>query len=104
MDETALKVALAGQVRVGAHGWKGLHDDGPDIDDVRASIVANVSIIEDYPNDVRGSSALLLSFLPDGSHVHSVWAWHDIADVPFLITIYRPSIRKWSSSFRTWQP
>ena len=104
MDETGLKVAIAGQVRVGAHGWKRLHDDGPDIDDVRASIVANGSIIEDYPNDVRGSSALLLSFLPDGSPVHSVWAWHDIADVPFLITIYRSSIRKWSSSFRTRQP
>lgn len=104
MNELALKAAIAGQVRVGAHGWKGLHDDGLDIDDVRAGIVANGVMIEDYPDDVRGPSALLLSFLADGSPVHSVWAWHDPSDAPFLITIYRPSASKWLSEFRTRRP
>jgi hypothetical protein len=90
LDGAGLKAAIAGQVRVGAHDWKGLHDDVLDIDAVRTSIVVNGAIIESYPHDVRGPSALVLSFLPDGSPVHSVWAWHDPADEPFLITIYRP--------------
>lgn len=104
MDEAGLKAAIAGQVRVGAHGWKGLHDDALDIDAVRTSIVANGAIIEEYPNDVRGASALVLSFLPDSSPVHSVWAWHDPVDEPFLITMYRPKASRWSSDFRTHQP
>lgn len=104
MDESALKAAVAGQTRVGAHGWKGLHDDALDIDEVRVSIVANGVMIEDYPHDVRGASALLLSFLSDGSPVHSVWAWHDPGDVPFLITIYRPNVSSWSADFHTRRP
>lgn len=104
MDESALKAAIAGQVRVGAHGWKGLHDDGLDIDAVRASIVTNGAIIEDYPDDVRGPSALLLSFLSDGSPVHTVWAWHNPGDFPFLITIYRPNTSKWLPNFRMRRP
>jgi len=87
VDEAALKAAIAGQIRVGAHGWKGLHDDALDIDAVRSSMVANGMIIEDYPNDVRGASVLMLGFLPDGSPVHSVWAWHDPVGEPFLVTI-----------------
>ncbi len=104
MDEARLKAAIAGQIRVGAHGWKGLHDDALDIDTVRTSIVATGAIIEDYPDDVRGPSALVLSFLPDGSPVHSIWAWHDPADEPSLITIYHPMASKWSPDFRTRQP
>jgi hypothetical protein len=104
MDESGLKAAIAGQIRVGAHGWKGLHDDALDIDAVRLSIATNGAIIEDYPNDARGPSALVLSFLPDGASIHSVWAWHDSSAVPFLITIYRPEARKWSADFRTRLP
>lgn len=104
MDESGLRLAIAGQIRVGAHGWKGLHDDALDIDEVRFSIVANGSIIEDYPNDVRGPSALVLSFLPDNTPIHSVWAWRDSIDIPFLITIYRPDAIRWTPDFRTRRP
>jgi hypothetical protein len=104
MDESGLIVAIAGQIRVGAHGWRGLHDDALDIDAVRLSIIDNGAIIEDYPNDVRGPSALMLSFLPDNSPVHSVWAWHNPSDVPFLITVYRPTSRHWFADYRTRRP
>lgn len=100
MDEAGLKAAIAGQIRVGAHGWKVLHDDTLDIDAVRTSIVANGIIIEDYPSDVRGPSALVLCFLQDGDPVHSVWAWRSLFDEPFLITIYRPDASGWSADFR----
>ena len=104
MDEGGLKAAVAGQIRVGAHGWKGLHDDALDIDAVRLSIKLNGIIIEDYPGDIRGPSALVLSFLPDGSPIHSVWAWRNLSDEPFLITIYRPDASRWSADFRTRRP
>jgi hypothetical protein len=100
MDEGGLKAAVAGQIRVGAHGWQGLHDAALDIDAVRRSVMLNGRIIEDYPNDVRGPSALVLSFLPDDNPVHSVWAWHHPSDVPFLITSYRPDARRWSADYR----
>jgi len=101
VNEAGLKVAIAGQIRVGAHGWKGLHDDGLDIDVVRSSIVARGAIIEEYPDGERGPSALVLSFLPDSSPIHSVWACHDLASEPCLIMMYRPMASGWSADFRT---
>jgi hypothetical protein len=89
---------------VGAHGWKGLHDNALDIDAVRLSLTTNGAIIEEYPDDARGPSALVLSILPDNSPVHSVWAWHSPSDEPFLITIYRPDASRWSANFRIRQP
>jgi hypothetical protein len=101
VNEAGLKVAIAGQIRVGAHGWKGLHDDGLDIDAVRRSIVARGVIIEEYPNGERGPSALVLSLLSDSNPVHSVWAWRDLANEPCLIMVYRPKASGWSPDFRT---
>lgn len=71
MDFVALKAAIAVQVRLGAHGLQALFDDNLDVNEVRASIVATGGVIEDYPNDPRGPSCLVLSLLPDGSQVHT---------------------------------
>lgn len=101
MDEVRLRAAVAGQIRIGTHGLKGLRDDALDIDEVRGSIVTNGVIIEDYPNDQRGPSCLMLSFLSDGRPVHTCWAWHDVQSEPFLITVYRPSPLHWQADCRT---
>lgn len=71
MDIMALKAAIAVQIRFGAHGLQALLDDNLDLNEMRTGIVATGDMIEDYPNDPRGPSCLVLSLLPDGSQVHT---------------------------------
>jgi hypothetical protein len=94
MDFDALKVAIGSQVLIGSHGREGLRKHGLTIDVVRASVRANGEMIEDYPNDPRGPSCLILCTLPDGSLAHTVWGWRGSGE-PFLITAYRPRPDRW---------
>lgn len=100
MDIVALKAAIAVNIRFGAHGLQPLLDDNLDINEVRAGILATGDMIEDYPNDPRGPSCLVLSLLPDGGQVHTAWGWHG-TDVPILITAYRPRPDKFLPDGRT---
>lgn len=100
MDFVALKAAIAVRIRFGAHGLKALLDDNLDIDEVRASILATGDMIEDYPNDPRGPSCLVLSVLPNGTQVHTAWGWRGTG-IPFLIAAYRPTPDKFLPDGRT---
>jgi len=70
--------------------------------EVRASIIANGEIIEDYPNDPRGMSCLILSSLLDGRPVHSCWGYQPLLHTAVLITVYRPDLQplKWMLDWR----
>ncbi len=57
MDFAALKAAIAAGMRFGAHALQALLDDNLDMHEVRASVLANGDMIEDYPNDPRGRVA-----------------------------------------------
>ena len=100
MDFVALKAAIAVNVRFGAHGLKALADDNLDPDVVRESIRVNGDMIEDYPNDPRGPSCLVLSLLSDGAQVYTAWAWRSTG-APFLITACRPKPDKFLPDGRT---
>lgn len=50
-------------------------------------------IIEDYPEDKRGHSLLVLGFTKDGFPIHMVCAIHE--DVLVIITLYRPDPELW---------
>ena len=89
MDFVALKAAIAQAVIVGPHGREGLRKHSLTLDEVRLSIDLSGVLIEDYPNDRRGPSCLVLSDLSSGGPVHSVWGWDGTSD-RFLITVYRP--------------
>lgn len=52
-----------------------------------------IEIIEDYPEDPRGHSFLLLGFTEKGQAVHFVCALHEKELV--IITLYKPDERKW---------
>ena len=63
--------------------------------------LGSADIIEDYPEDVRGHSCLVLGFA--GSRpVHIVCAVKDSPREILLITVYDPSLRpdKWEPDFR----
>ncbi len=54
----------------------------------------NCSIIEDYPEDKRGHSCLVLGFTKEGHKpIHMVCAIHE--DISVIITVYRPDPDLW---------
>lgn len=56
-------------------------------------------VIEDYPDDPRGHSCLILGVDDSSGTVHVVCAPKD--DFLTIITAYRPDAQRWSADFRT---
>lgn len=54
---------------------------------------SNLELIEDYPEDPRGHSALFLGFA-SGKPIHMVIGDFD-AQLMTIITVYRPDPKKW---------
>jgi hypothetical protein len=52
-------------------------------------------IIEDYPDDPRGHSALVLAFTKAREPLHAVWSIHE--NTAILITIYQPNSKLWTN-------
>ncbi|MFQ5865515.1 MAG: DUF4258 domain-containing protein [bacterium] len=62
-------------------------------------IVNNGEIIEDYPEDPRGHSCLILGIGQDERPIHVVCAPKD--DFLAIITAYLPDPNEWENDFRT---
>jgi len=60
-------------------------------------VVENGEIIEDYPEDVRGHSCLMLGF-PSNRPIHAVCSPKD--EYLAIITAYRPSDQEWENNYR----
>lgn len=66
--------------------------------DVR-KVLEEGEIIEDYPEDIRGHSCLMLGTSADGRPIHVVCAPKD--EYLAVITAYIPDEAQWSKDFRT---
>jgi hypothetical protein len=64
------------------------------ISDIEESIVLNGELLEDYPNDPRGHSCLILGFSRAGQAIHTVWGLLS-TDWVRLITVYIPKPPRW---------
>ncbi len=53
---------------------------------------SQAEIIEDYPNDPRGPSCLILGFTSQGKPLHVVMG---LVDPMVIITVYRPTLSEW---------
>lgn len=62
------------------------------------AVVAMGDLVEDYPEDVRGHSCLLLGFGDGGRPIHVVCSPRE--DYLAVITAYLPDPSQWSSDFR----
>jgi len=62
------------------------------------SVIAKGEIIEDYPDDQRGHSALLFGWGTDGRVIHVLCAPKN--NYLAIITAYIPIRRGWSADFR----
>lgn len=63
-----------------------------------SEVIANGQVIEDYPEDARGHSCLLLGFEQGGRPIHVVCAPKD--DYLAVITAYVPDESEWSGDFK----
>lgn len=61
-------------------------------------VVDTGEVIEDYPEDVRGHSCLLLGFGEENRAIHIVCAPKD--EYLAIITAYLPSAGEWSEDFK----
>ena len=68
------------------------------LQEVRA-VIYEGEVIEDYPEDVRGHSCLMLGFGLDSRPIHVVCAPKD--EYLAVITVYLPDERRWAADWRT---
>jgi hypothetical protein len=70
-------------------------------DDVQAVIFKD-DIVEDYPEDVRGHSCLMLGHGTEGRPIHVVCSPKE--DYLAIITVYLPDARRWETDWKTRKP
>ena len=88
-----------GRLRVSTHALWEAEADGLTLEQVEAATLGG-DCIEDYPDDPRGPSCLVLGRLADGSALHAVWGFDGPSRQAILITVYLPDPQRWSDDFR----
>ena len=58
------------------------------------------TIIEPYPNDLRGASCLILGFTNNGRPLHVVCGKLKEEEI-LIITAYEPDIKEWEGDWKT---
>ncbi len=61
-------------------------------------VILNGEIIEDYPEDKRGHSCLMMSYTQKGRPIHVVCAPKE--EYLAVVTAYVPSVNKWEDNFK----
>jgi hypothetical protein len=73
-------------------------EEGLTAADVHDALRKGFELVEDYPDDPRGHSCLLLSWIGE-TPIHVVCAPHK--DVLIVVTIYIPSESEWGPDYKT---
>ena len=58
-------------------------------------------VIEDYPQDPRSPSCLVLLQASSSGALHAVWAFDPGPGRAILVTVYRPDPARWSDDLKT---
>ena len=87
------------RVHVSEHAYDEAVEDNLSVVEV-IDETRNGEVIEDYPDDPRGPSCLVLLTADEGSPVHAVWAFDDGSGQSILVTMYRPEPNRWSDDFK----
>ena len=96
MVERLRVLIKAGRYRVTLHAEQERDADQILMSEIEEAFTDRESVIlEDYPNDPRGHSALVLGFTKMMEPLHGVWSIHEKTAI--LVTIYRPDPRLWTN-------
>lgn len=66
-------------------------------ENIRA-VIANGSVIQEYPDDKPYPSKLILGFIGKRP-IHVVSAYDMVTDTEYVITVYEPDTNLWSEDF-----
>jgi Domain of unknown function (DUF4258) len=102
MSSTLTRVqslARRGVVRISAHGYDELAEDGIFVTEILEGLTDAV-VIEDYPTAILGPCVLVLQVDAAGRPIHVVWGVpRDRQEPATLVTAYRPDPTRWSADF-----
>lgn len=100
MIEIIKKLAYSGDYRITFHARQEMDNDEISTKDLIYAITGETcKIIEDYPEDPRGPSHLLLTWIPEKEPVHICCAVHE--ETLVIITAYKPDSDLWHKGWRT---
>ena len=101
-DDDIRRHLAAERPRWTAHAEEQSDEDALLRDEVWEALGRTLRVVEDYPNDPRGASALVLTRLRDGSPVH---AQIGVSRIPWVVvTVYRPDRDpkgRWNEDYTT---
>jgi len=88
-----------GQYEVSIHAQQDRLEEDLDLVQIEAAIIEHGELLEEYPDDPRGESCLVLGFV--GSRpLHTVLGWAtmkgETQKMLRLITVYTPTAPKWT--------
>jgi len=84
----------AGRYRLTLHAEGERDADQITISEIETALLGpETVVIEDYPDDPRGHSVLVLGFTEDEQPLHMVCSIHE--NHAILITVYRPDPQRW---------
>ena len=88
-----------GRYEFSFHAQQERLEENLDVKEIEDAVVGHGEILEEYPNDPRGESCLILGFA--GTHpIHVVVGWatrkRDGQDVLRVVTVYSPTLPKWT--------
>ena len=92
----AIKHLIAkGDYRLTFHAEVERDADAVTAEEIEEALLSdNAEIIEDYPNDPRGPSCLILGFTNTGAAIHIVCGVVD-SGLEVIVTVYRPDPEEW---------
>jgi hypothetical protein len=80
------------------HALKEEMSEGLTAREIEESLLKGFELVEDYPDDRRGHSCLILTWVKE-KPVHIVCAPHEEALI--IVTVYIPSREEWEQNFKT---
>jgi hypothetical protein len=93
------ELILQGQIRISAHGYDELADDGILAREAVEGLT-NAVLVENYPNYPKGPCVLVRQTDNEQRHIHVLWGIPRGKTQPaVLITAYRPDPEMWENDF-----
>lgn len=99
MIDDIRRLVESGRYRLTLHARSEMGHDSLSTGDLVSALARPSSeVIEDYPEDSRGHSHLLLAWLSPREPLHVLCAVHE--DLVVVITVYRPNKELWTRNWR----